>query len=93
MVLRLSVALSLVALLVLAGLQYHWIGQIAVAERQRLERGVEESAGDSRGGFFQRVAHPGRNLRTSLLPGRCLTLSRSRRDTTIGRRAPFIPIS
>jgi signal transduction histidine kinase len=46
MVLRLSVALSLVALLVLAGLQYHWIGQIAVAERQRLERRVAESASE-----------------------------------------------
>jgi signal transduction histidine kinase len=32
--------------LALAGLQYHWIGQIAVAERQRLERGVAEASGD-----------------------------------------------
>ena len=46
MVLRLSVGLSLVALLVLAGIQYHWIGQIAVAERQRLERGVAEASSD-----------------------------------------------
>ena len=46
MVLRLSVALSLVALLILAGLQYHWIGQIAIAERQRLERRVEEASLD-----------------------------------------------
>jgi hypothetical protein len=44
MVLRLSIALSLVALIVLAGLQYQWIGQIASAERQRLERGVAEAA-------------------------------------------------
>src|SRR4030095_4985048 len=44
--LRLSVALSLVALLALAGLQYHWIGQIALAGRQRLERGVAEASGD-----------------------------------------------
>jgi hypothetical protein len=44
MVLRLSVALSFVALLVLAALQYHWIGQIAVAERQRLERSVAQSS-------------------------------------------------
>jgi len=44
--LRLSVALSLVALLALAGLQYHWIGQIAVAERQRLQRGVAEASDD-----------------------------------------------
>jgi signal transduction histidine kinase len=44
--LRLSVALSLVALLALAGLQYHWIGQIAVAERQRLQRGVAEASRD-----------------------------------------------
>src|SRR5215204_2548656 len=46
MVLRLSIALSLVALMVLAGLQYQWIGQIAVAERQRLERGVAEASGN-----------------------------------------------
>ncbi|HET9217525.1 MAG TPA: HAMP domain-containing sensor histidine kinase, partial [Terriglobia bacterium] len=46
MVLRLSAALSLVALLILAGLQYHWIGQIAIAERQRLERRVEEASLD-----------------------------------------------
>jgi signal transduction histidine kinase len=44
--LRLSIALSLVALLALAGLQYYWIGQIAVAERQRLERGVAEASND-----------------------------------------------
>ena len=44
MLLRLSVAVSLVALLVLAGLQYQWIGQIALAERQRLERSVAESS-------------------------------------------------
>jgi len=44
--LRLSVALSLVALLALAGLQYYWIGQIAVAERQRLHNGVQEASGD-----------------------------------------------
>jgi signal transduction histidine kinase len=44
MVLRLSVAASLIALLVLAGLQYQWIGQIEQAERQRMERGVAESA-------------------------------------------------
>ena len=44
MVLRLSVAVSLIALLALAGLQYQWIGQIEVAERQRLERSVAESS-------------------------------------------------
>src|SRR5436190_16644980 len=44
MVLRLSVVVSLIALLALAGLQYQWIGQIAVAERQRLERSVAESS-------------------------------------------------
>jgi len=46
MVLRLSVVLSAVALLVLAGLQYNWIGQIAVAERQRLQMSVAESSQD-----------------------------------------------
>jgi signal transduction histidine kinase len=44
MLLRLSLALSMVALLVLAGLQFYWIGQITVAERQRLERDAAESA-------------------------------------------------
>jgi signal transduction histidine kinase len=44
MVLRMSVIVSLIALLVLAGLQYQWIGQIAEAERQRLQRNVIESA-------------------------------------------------
>jgi signal transduction histidine kinase len=44
MILRLSVGVSLVALLVLAGLQYHWVGQMAVAERQRLERSIAESS-------------------------------------------------
>lgn len=44
MVLRVSVVISLIALLALAGLQYQWIGQIAEAERHRLERSVAESA-------------------------------------------------
>jgi signal transduction histidine kinase len=44
MVLRLSLAVSLVALLALGGLQYQWIGRIEVAERQRLERSAVESA-------------------------------------------------
>ena len=44
MVLRLSVAVSMIALFALAGLQYQWIGRIEVAERQRLERSVAESS-------------------------------------------------
>jgi signal transduction histidine kinase len=41
---RLSVVLLLVALPVLAGLQYQWIGQVSQAERQRLEEGVRDSS-------------------------------------------------
>src|SRR5947208_1305071 len=41
---RLSVVFLLVALPVLATLQYQWIGQISVAERQRLEEGVRDSS-------------------------------------------------
>jgi len=55
MVLRFSVAVSLVALLALAGLQYQWIGQIAVAERQRLERSVAESSEDFAEDFSDEV--------------------------------------
>ena len=53
--LRLSVALSLVALLALGGLQYYWIGQIAVAERQRLQRGVAEASGDLAEDFYSEL--------------------------------------
>jgi signal transduction histidine kinase len=41
---RLFVVLLLVALPVLAGLQYQWIGQVSQAERQRLEEGVRDSS-------------------------------------------------
>jgi signal transduction histidine kinase len=43
---RLLVALLLIALVVLAGLQYHWINQITVVERQRLERTGRDAAND-----------------------------------------------
>ena len=55
MVLRLSIAVSLVALLALAGLQYQWIGQIAMAERQRLERSVAESSEEVAEDFFNEL--------------------------------------
>ena len=55
MILRLSVGVSLVALLVLAGLQYHWIGQIAVAERQRLERNIAQSSEEFAEDFFDEL--------------------------------------
>jgi len=64
MVLRFLVGLSVVALLALGGLQYHWIGQIAEAERQRLERGVAESAGD----FAEDFSAELRNLANALQP-------------------------
>src|SRR5262245_10757308 len=44
MIPRLSVAFLVIALLVLAGLQYQWIGQITVAERQRLEASLRQSS-------------------------------------------------
>src|SRR5687768_10057816 len=44
MISRVSVGVLLLALAVLAGLQYRWIGQISVTERQRLERSVQQSA-------------------------------------------------
>ncbi len=44
MISRVSIALLVIALLALAGVQYHWIGQISVAERERLEISVRESS-------------------------------------------------
>src|SRR6185295_1580048 len=44
MISRVSIALLVIALLALAGVQYHWIGQISVAERERLEVSVRESS-------------------------------------------------
>ena len=41
---RLWLVFLLVALAVLAGLQYQWIGQVSVAERQRLEAGLRDSS-------------------------------------------------
>jgi hypothetical protein len=64
MVLRLAVVLSVVALLVLAGLQYHWIGQIAGAERLRLERTVAESSRELADDFASEF----RNLGSALEP-------------------------
>ena len=43
---RLLVALLSIALVGLAGLQYHWINQITIVERQRLERSVRDAATD-----------------------------------------------
>jgi signal transduction histidine kinase len=43
---RLSVAFLAIALAVLAGLQYHWIGQVTDAERLRLQRTVRNVADD-----------------------------------------------
>ena len=41
---RVSIVLLVIALLTLAGLQFHWIGQISVAERQQLEASVRDSS-------------------------------------------------
>jgi signal transduction histidine kinase len=51
MISRVSIALLVIALLTLAGLQYHWIGQISVAERQRLEMSVRDSSNRFVGDF------------------------------------------
>ena len=68
MVLRLSVALSFVALLVLAALQYHWIGQIAVAERQRLERSVALSSRELADDFVSEFRNLGNVLEPRFSP-------------------------
>ena len=52
MIVRVSIALLVIALLALAGLQYHWIDEISVAERQRLEVSVRESSNRFAGDFF-----------------------------------------
>jgi len=44
MLFRISIVLLVIALLTLAGLQYHWIGQISVSERQQLEANVRDSS-------------------------------------------------
>ena len=69
MLLRLSVALSVVALVVLAGLQYHWIGQIADAERLRLERSVAESSREFADDFAAEIRGLGNALEPRLSPG------------------------
>src|SRR5262250_283854 len=44
MISRVSIALLVIALLALTGLQYNWIGQISIAERERLEVSVRDSS-------------------------------------------------
>jgi signal transduction histidine kinase len=51
-----------IALLTLAGLQYHWIGQISEAERQRLEASVKDSSTRFAGDFTGEI----RSMSTSL---------------------------
>jgi len=62
MIPRVSIALLVIALLALAGLQYHWIGEISVAERQRLEDSVRESSNRFAGDFGSEI----RSLTTAL---------------------------
>jgi len=62
MIPRVSIVLLVIALLTLAGLQYHWIGQISVAERQRLEANVRVSSNRFVGDFNSEI----RSLTSSL---------------------------
>lgn len=62
MIPRVSIVLLVIALLTLAGLQYHWIGQISVAERQRLEASVRVSSNRFVGDFNSEI----RSLTSSL---------------------------
>jgi signal transduction histidine kinase len=62
MISRVSIVLLVIALLTLAGLQYHWIGQISEAERQRLEASVKDSSGRFAGDFTGEI----RSMTTSL---------------------------
>jgi signal transduction histidine kinase len=62
MISRVSIVLLVIALLTLAGLQYHWIGQISEAERQRLEASVKDSSTRFAGDFIGEI----RSMSTSL---------------------------
>jgi signal transduction histidine kinase len=62
MISRVSIVLLVIALLTLAGLQYHWIGQISDAERQRLEASVKDSSTRFAGDFTGEI----RSMSTSL---------------------------
>jgi signal transduction histidine kinase len=62
MISRVSIVLLVIALLTLAGLQYHWIGQISDAERQRLEASVRDSSTRFAGDFTGEI----RSMSTSL---------------------------
>jgi signal transduction histidine kinase len=62
MISRVSIILLVIALFTLAGLQYHWIGQISEAERQRLEASVKDSS--SR--FYADFSGEIRSMSTSL---------------------------
>jgi signal transduction histidine kinase len=62
MISRVSIVLLVIALLTLAGLQYHWIGQISEAERQRLEASVKDSSTRFAGDFTGEI----RSMSTSL---------------------------
>jgi signal transduction histidine kinase len=62
MISRISIVLLVIALLTLAFLQYHWIGQISEAERQRLEASVKDSSTRFAGDFTGEI----RSMSTSL---------------------------
>ena len=62
MISRVSIVLLVIALLTLAGLQYHWIGQISEAERERLEASVKDSSTRFAGDFIGEI----RSMSTSL---------------------------
>src|SRR5580765_2156808 len=62
MISRVSIVLLVIALITLAALQYHWIGQISEAERQRLEASVKDSSTRFAGDFIGEI----RSMSTSL---------------------------
>src|SRR5688572_1217841 len=84
---RLSVTFLFVVLAVLAGLQYHWIGQITDAERQRLQRSVRQAAND----FSEDFSSDLRNLfgALELRPGTVLDSAIVARYQAWAERAAF----
>ena len=57
-----AVAGMAAALMLLAGLQYRWIGEMAEADRQRLERGADAAAQQLRGDFNRELRRLARSF-------------------------------
>src|SRR5580765_8111577 len=62
MISRVSIVLLVIALITLAALQYHWIGQISEASSRRLEASVKDSSTRFAGDFIGEI----RSMSTSL---------------------------